>query len=119
MKAHTLFILKPCELNAEKITAYCRDSAQVLGLFQFFPYLKDHVEVRVLNDQEPRTELVRMLGGSNQSCPLLLLNAELSAIPPLVNIMQANGRRFITGTQQISRYLAATYGSAVNQGKSA
>lgn len=92
---------------------FCPHCAQLVGLMEFYPAPKEQLEVRWLDFQRPRPELVDQLGEENQSCPVLLLHAmpEVSlAKPPL---QQAKGRWFVEGADEIARYLAHTYGIGI------
>lgn len=100
-----LYLLKPNFKDAGK-TYYCPGCAEVLGLMEFYPELKKHVNVHYVDFPRPRPELAPVLGEDNQSCPVLILGTPASELPPNINAHRANGRVFVEGARSIGEYLA-------------
>ncbi|MEH6807674.1 MAG: DUF3088 domain-containing protein [Hyphomonas oceanitis] len=55
---------------------YCWHCALMEGLLASFPELAALIDVHRIAWPRPRTELVRLLGPDNQSCPVLILAGE-------------------------------------------
>jgi hypothetical protein len=85
----------------------------VVGLLEFYPALKQKLEVRYLDFPRPRPELVELLGAENQSCPVLVFDDAPADLPSAPGIEQATGRWFIEGADEIAKYLALVYGIGI------
>lgn len=107
-----LYLLKPNFMDARKGPYFCPGCAQMVGLLEFYPALKEKLEVRWLDFPRPRAELIDLLGEENQSCPVLVLRAvpEASFATPL---QQAKGLWFVEGANEIARYLAQAHGIGI------
>jgi hypothetical protein len=112
MQPDRLYLLKPHFLDQDQGPYFCPGCAQVIGLLEFYPGLKRHLELRYLNFPRPRPELIELLGEANQSCPVLVLVAP-SGVPANLPLQQAKGNWFIEGADEISRYLAQVYGTGI------
>lgn len=113
MKRDRLYLLKPDFLDLEKGPYFCPGCAQMVGLLEFYPVLKQRLEVRFLDFLRPRPELVELLGEENQSCPVLVLKEGAPDLPSTLTIQQHRGRWFVEGAEEISRYLAFAYGIGI------
>ena len=113
MKRDRLYLLKPNFMDGNAGPYFCPGCAQMLGLLEFYPVLKEKLEIRFLDFPRPRAELVQLIGEENQSCPVLVLNQAPSGSAATFAVQQANGHWFVTGAEEISSYLAATYGTGI------
>ncbi|MBC7171735.1 MAG: DUF3088 domain-containing protein [Polyangiaceae bacterium] len=104
----TLFVFRPGFDDGGK-DYFCPYCAQVIGMLTYYPQLRETLDVVELDFPKPRRPLADLLGEENQSCPVLVLRGEAVAVPD-VRIGEANGRKFVTKTIEILRYLAATRG---------
>ena len=105
-----LFLLKPDFLDNGQGPYFCPGCAEMIGLLEFYPMLKEHVEVRYIAFPRPRPELVPLLGEENQSCPVLVLAAAPSANSSKLNVQTMNGHDFVEGAREIAEYLAHVHG---------
>jgi hypothetical protein len=107
MDRDTLFVLRPGFLD-KGVRWFCPYSAQVVGFLDYFPEVRDTLEIVELDFPRPRQPVIELVGEQHQSLPLLVLRpgAEDAGVP----IGEANGRRFVEKTIDILRYLAATRG---------
>jgi hypothetical protein len=92
---------------------FCPGCAQMLGMLECYPALKDHLEVRWLDFPRPRPELIELLGKENQSCPVLVLHAAPDAALAGLPVRQARGRWFVEGAVEIATYLARARGIGI------
>lgn len=113
MKLDRLYLLKPHFTDNGKEPYFCPGCAQMIGLLEFYPALKQRLEVGYLDFARPRPELVDLLGEENQSCPMLVLEDTPSDLPSALGIIQAKGRWFIEGADEIAHYLAHVHGIGV------
>ncbi len=113
MKPDRLYLLKPHFMDAGQGPYFCPGCAQMVGLLEFYPALKRHVEVRWLDFPRPRPELIELLGEENQSCPVLVLNSAPTGVPSAALLQQAKRRWFVEGTDGIARYLAHAHGIGI------
>lgn len=111
MNRDRLFLLKPHFFDGDKGPYYCPHCAQLVGLLEFYPALKQQLDVRWLDFPRPRRELVELLGEENQSCPVLVLKDAPEGLPAAVPVQQAQGRWFVEGAEEIATYLAHVHGT--------
>ena len=106
-----LFLLRHDFLDGDATRYYCPECTEINGVLHYYPTLRHHLEIRYVDFQRPRPEIVTLLGEANQSCPVLLLgNPE--GMPGVATRVSADGRRrFIAGARDIGRYLALAYGT--------
>lgn len=112
MKRDQLFLLKP-DFSDKGKTYYCPSCAELVGLLEYYPKLKEHLDVHHIGFQRPRPELVPLLGEANQSCPVLVLGEEPKDLPEGIVLRRANGYAFVDGAREIGNYLSHAYGIAV------
>jgi hypothetical protein len=53
---------------------YCEHCLLMEGLIAGWPELNEHIDIQRIDWPRPRPELVDLLGGENQSCPVLILS---------------------------------------------
>ncbi|MBE2204876.1 MAG: DUF3088 family protein [Chthoniobacterales bacterium] len=108
-----LFLIKPNFLDGDKGPYFCPGCAEVTGLLEFYPALKDLLEIHYVDFARPRPELVDLLGAENQSCPVLVLGDASTNSQPGLNVQSARGHSFVEGAREIAGYLAHTYGIGI------
>ena len=109
MGKHTLFILKPGFYDGDEGPFFCPHSAAIEGILKYFPELEEKVDVRRIEFQRPREEVIELIGEENQGNPVLVL-AEGSEIPHEAQVYKQTGRAFIHGTMEIGNYLSSALG---------
>jgi len=110
MPRDTLFVLRPGFLDRGK-RWFCPYSAQVVGFLDYYPELKESLEIVELDFPRPREPIIALVGKDYQSVPVLVLHEEANPDPiEGVTVGEAQGRRFVSKTVEILRYLAATRG---------
>lgn len=108
-----LYLLKPDFVDCGKGPYFCPHCAQLVGLMELYPALKQQLDVSWLDFPRPRAELVDLLGEENQSCPVLVLHAVPEASLAKPPLQQAKGRWFVEGADEIARYLAHARGIGI------
>ncbi|MBV5313295.1 MAG: DUF3088 family protein [Prolixibacteraceae bacterium] len=71
-----LFLIKPDFLDlkrADNKSYFCPDCVMIEGLLSFYPRLRDELDINYVDFNRPRKILVDLLGETNQSCPVLVL----------------------------------------------
>lgn len=105
----TLYVLRPGFSDKGEIW-FCPFSAQVSGMLTYYPQIRATLDVVELDFGKPRYPVATMLGQDNQSLPVLVLGDDSTWSVKNVHVDQAGGRRFVSKTIEIMRYLAATRG---------
>lgn len=112
--SHDLLFLLPNQfMDKGEGPYYCPECAQIVGLLEYYPDLKEHLDVRQVEFSRPRSELVSLLGKANQGCPVLILHSVPQDLPYHIRVKQANGRHFVEGAQIIAEYLAHVHGTGL------
>jgi len=105
----SLLVLKPGFYDGTKGPFYCPDSAAIEGFLKYGPEIEKNVEVRRIDFQRPRKEVIDLLGVDKQGSPVLVLD-QSGEVPPEAQVSTDTGRAFITDTKHIGEYLGRTYG---------
>lgn len=109
MNKDRLYLIKH-DFHDNGKTWYCPGCAEMIGLLEIYPALKESIEVRHVDFQRPRPELVELLGEANQGCPVLVLADVPKDNPAGLAIENANGHAFVADPRQIGEYLAHARG---------
>lgn len=106
----TLFLLTPGFEDKGK-PWFCPYSAQVVGMLTYYPQLRDTLDVVEVPFPKPRQAVVELLGDKHQALPMLVLGDD-APTEELANITvgEHDGRRYVSNTIEIMRYLAVTRG---------
>lgn len=107
-----LFLLPPNfpDMVAGPGAYYCPDCAAVQGLLTYFPKLKEVLDIRVVEFERPREQIMGLLGRQYQGCPVLVIEDSRPTPAGLQVQVSAHGKRFVPGATAIGKYLAAVYG---------
>lgn len=112
MNHDQLYLLKPNFHDHGQIY-FCPGCAEMVGLLEFYPALKQRLKVHYVGFPRPRAELAPLLGEENQSCPVLVLGDHPSNLPAHLKIQHANGHAFVEGSRDIAEYLAHIHGTGI------
>jgi len=104
-----LFLLKPGFYDGDKGPFFCPHTAALEGFIKFEPQIENLVDVRRIDFQRPRNDIVELLGEENQGSPVLVL-PEGAELPPEGSSSKVTGRVYVLGDVDISTYLSSTYG---------
>ena len=113
MNRDRLYLLKADFLDQGPRPYFCPGCAEVLGLLEFYPTLKQRLEIHYVDFPRPRPELAPLLGEENQSCPVLVLATVPENAPAWLHIQHAKGHDFVEGARQIAEYLAHIHGAGL------
>jgi hypothetical protein len=109
MGKHVLFLLKPSFYDEKGGPFFCPECSTVEGFLSYTPGLEKRLDVRRIDFQRPRKEIVDLIGASNQKCPVLVLD-ENAGFPTEAKKIEETGRVFIVGSIGICDFLGRTYG---------
>ena len=109
-----LFLLAPGFIDNDR-REYCPECAEVWGVLNYFPAIREALEISYQPIAHPRPGLVAMLGEGLWNCPTLILAAGAD-VGPLAQAREANGRRFLGNARDIGLYFAHLYGAPVPRG---
>lgn len=112
MNPDRLYLLKP-DFHDQGKTYFCPGCAEMLGLLEFYPTLKQSIEIHYVDFSRPRPELAPVLGEENQSCPVLVLETVPPNLPSHLEVQKANGHAFVAGAREIAEYLAHVHGIGI------
>ena len=104
MSKHILFILNPGFQDGDAGPFFCPHSAAMEGLLKYVPELNTKLDVRRIEFQRPRKDVIELLGEENQSTPVLILDEETPP-PAEAQVSAETGRAFILGEIEISNFL--------------
>ena len=111
MNKDRLYLIRPGFFHEERGPFYCPGCAEVLGLLEHYPFLKERVSLHYVDFARPRPELVKLLGAENQSCPVLILSEDSENLPLLSGLRRTNGFAFVEGAREIGEYFALVHAS--------
>jgi hypothetical protein len=109
MGKHTLFILKPGFYDGDEGPFYCPHSAAIEGILKYLPEIEEKVDVRRIDFQRPRVDVIELIGEENQGSPVLIL-AEETEVPSGAGVYKKTGRAFLRGTMEIGNFLSRAFG---------
>lgn len=110
MNPDQLFVLKADFIDQADVY-FCPGCAEVLGVLEYYPKLKSHIQVHHVDYPRPRPAIVSLLGEEFQSCPVLVLGTVPEGEIPGVRIQHSNGHAFIDDPREIGWYLSHVYGT--------
>jgi uncharacterized protein (DUF2249 family) len=88
---------------------YCPDCAAVRGLLAYFPKLSEELDVRVVEFEKPRSQIMELLGQQHQGCPVIVIDDNRPTPKGIQVQVSSHGKRFVPGAIAIGKYLAAVY----------
>jgi len=107
MKKFILFLLKPGFYDNKEGPFFCPECATVEGFLKYVPELENQIDVRRVDFQKPRKEIVEMLGVSHQGCPVLLLDDIRDHTE--AKISEETGKPYLAGGTQICDFLGRKF----------
>jgi len=109
MGKHILFVLEPGFYDGDEGPFYCPHSAAIEGILKYLPEIEEKVDVRRIDFQRPRKEVIELIGEENQGSPVLVL-AKNTEVPPDAQVYAKTSRAFMHGTMEIGNYLSRAFG---------
>lgn len=91
-----LFILKMPFTEGSEENWFCTHCAMIEGALNVNPDWEKHIDVRRIDHQKPRKELIEVLGEENQWTPVLVIKDQQPITDPV----------------EITEYLSQKYGGA-------
>lgn len=114
MTKDILFLLAPGFL-ANGRREYCPECAELWGLLNYFPAIRETLDIRYQPIEKPRPEMTALLGGAHQNCPTLVLDPA-SPGSSAARILTHDGRRFLDNARDIGTYYAERFGTPSPRG---
>jgi hypothetical protein len=114
MARDTLFLLPPGFEDQDR-REYCPECGEVWGLLNYFPALKETLNIIYVPITHPRGPITDVLGDGQFNAPTLVL-AEGTGTPSGVSFKTANGRKYIDSARGLAALWAARYGTPVRRG---
>lgn len=111
MNQDRLYLIRPGFFHEERGPFYCPGCAEILGLLECYRFLKERVSLHYVDFARPRSELVKLLGPENQSCPVLILSPDSENLPLLSGLRRSYGFAFVEGAREIGEYFALVHAS--------
>jgi hypothetical protein len=87
---------------------YCPDCATVEGFLSYSPEIKENIDIRRVDFQKPRKEIVGLIGPLNQDSPVLILDEE-SNIPSNAKTSLETGKAFFSDVFEICNFLGQEF----------
>jgi len=113
-----LFLLKPNftdpNIDQSGTRYFCPYSALVNGVINYYPELKNKLEIHYVDFKRPRAMIIDLIGEENQSCPVLILDKQPQFTTANDHVQTAKGKQFINDTDEILRYLASQFGIGIS-----
>jgi len=109
MGKHILFLLNPGFYDGEEGPYFCPHSAAMEGFLKYTPEIEKQIEVRRIDFQRPRKDVVELLGEDNQNTPVLVIDESLES-PTEAQLSTQTKRAFIVGEIEISNFLSKAFG---------
>jgi len=109
MSKHILFLLTPGFYDGEDGPFFCPHSAAMEGFLKYVPDAEKSVEVKRIEFQRPRKDIIELLGEENQFTPVLILD-QSADVPAEAQVSEETDRAFILGEIEITNYLSRTLG---------
>jgi glutaredoxin len=73
-----LFLLKHdfTDSNLDKVEKkyFCPYCAMIEGILNYYPHIKESIEIQYVDFKKPRKAIVDLIGEENQSCPVLIID---------------------------------------------
>lgn len=110
----TLFLLPPGFVDNGR-REFCPECAEMWGFLNYFPAIREALDIRYESLGHPRAGLVELLGDGRWNCPTLVLDDEAPDTDH-PDVKERSGRRYLDSARAIARYFAAVYGTPVPRG---
>jgi len=107
LKKFVLFLLKPGFYDQKDGPFFCPECATVEGFLKYVPEIEKLLDVRRVDFQKPRKEIVELLGASHQGCPVLVLDDARNLAE--AKISEETGKAYLTGGLQICDFLGRSF----------
>lgn len=114
MKKDTLFLLPPgFEDNGRR--EFCPECAEMWGVLNYYPAIKEALEIRYVGIHHPRDPIVEVLGEGRWNAPTLIL-AKPDSVAGDLRTETSNGVAYLGSARHIAKYFAAKFGIAMPRG---
>ncbi len=105
-----IYLLAPGFVGDDGERQYCPECAEVWGVLNYFPAIREALHIIYQPIDHPRPQLVAALGEGEWNCPTLILAGDVD-VGPHAAVREANGVRFLDNARDIGKYFAYRYGT--------
>lgn len=109
MARDTVFLVKPDFRDGAESEHNCPLCAQVAGMFQVYPELREKVDVRWMTVPPPYREIAELTGETDPTCPVLVLASTAPEKVRGVKLGCFRGRQFVSGAMDVVNYVAQVH----------
>ena len=108
-----LFLLRPDFIDPtidDHTKFYCPHNAMLVGVIQYYPKLKELLEIIYIDFKRPRNQLIELVGEENQDSPSLVINK--NEVDKNIDVSYFSSRGdylFVNDEFLIAKYLSAKY----------
>ncbi len=114
MPKDVLFLLPPgFEANGRR--EFCPECAEIWGVLSYFPAIRDALDIVHVGLEQPRAEIVALIGEGRHNAPTLVLHPD-TQVHPDMDVQEATGLRYLPSARNIARHFAHRYGTPVPRG---
>ena len=112
-----LFLLKP-DFTDNKIDDkgnlyFCPECASILGIIKYYPQLEKHLDIEYVDFKRPRKEIIKLIGGDNQSCPVLIIENHKDDNVDISYFKSYEDKLFVNSIELIAKYLHEKFGIGI------
>lgn len=114
MQKDILFLLPPGFVDNDR-REFCPECAEIWGVLNYFPAIRESLDIRYQPIAHPRPGLVELLGPGDWNCPTLVL-AEDADAGPHAEVKSEGRYRFLDNARDIAKYFVHKFGTPFPRG---
>lgn len=109
-----LFLLPPgFEANGRR--EFCPECAETWGVLNYYPSIKDALEIVHVGIEHPRGPITALLGDGRYNAPTLILRSG-QGLGEIAGVKQANGHYYLDSLKAIAALWGERYGIPARRG---
>ena len=114
MKKDILFLLPPGFEDNDR-REFCPECAELWGVLNYYPAIKEALDIRYVGIKHPRTPICELLGEGNWNAPTLVLSSPDATVGEHAFAID-NGVAHLSSAREIAKYFSAKFGTAMPRG---
>lgn len=112
MRKDILFLLPPGFEDNDR-REFCPECAELWGVLNYYPAIKEALEIRYVGIDHPRAPICDLLGDGRWNAPTLIVTAPE---PDIIGLRSDNGHAHLGSARDIAKYFARKFGTAMPRG---